>query len=83
MQKIIEFFTDIVMNPVKSLATTLTGAATGSLIDAKVIMLQANISIIETLLRNGAWLVSILVGICTIYSFVEKLHTKHKTRKKS
>jgi hypothetical protein len=81
MQKAVEIITEIVINPAKSLATTLTGAATGSIIEAKGVLLQTNLTLLESVLRNGAWLISILVGICTLYSFLEKQIQNHKKKK--
>jgi hypothetical protein len=81
MQKAVEIFTEIVINPAKSLATTLTGAATGSIIEAKGVLLQTNLTLLESVLRNGAWLISILVGVCTLYSFLEKQIQNHKKKK--
>lgn len=81
MQKAVEIITEIVINPAKSLATTLTGAATGSIIEAKGVLLQTNLTLLESVLRNGAWLISILVGVCTLYSFLEKQIQNHKKKK--
>jgi hypothetical protein len=84
MQKFLCWFVDIIMSPTKSLATTLSTAATGSLIELKMSLLQvpANTALLETCLRNGAWMISIIVGGCSIYSFVDKQISKHKNKKK-
>lgn len=84
MNQLMNWFADIIMSPTKSLATTLSTAATGSLIEFKMTLLQVstNTAIIETCLRNGAWMVSIIVGCCTIYTFIEKQISKNKNEKK-
>lgn len=83
MQKLLCWFVDVIMSPTKSLATTLSTAATGSLIEFKMTLLQVptNTAIIETCLRNGAWMVSIIVGGCSVYSFIEKQFSKRKNKK--
>jgi hypothetical protein len=83
MQKLIEFISELTANPVKSLVTTASGATAGSLIDIKMHLLQVQeLMPFEVWLRDGVWIITGLVGFCTIFSTVDKYVTKFKNRKK-
>jgi hypothetical protein len=82
MQQLINWVSDIILSPTKSLVTTLGTAATGTLIDLKITLLQVpTVDGTEVWLRNGAWIMSMVVGLCSLINFIEKQYDKYKKKK--
>jgi len=78
----LDSFINLIESPVKSLVAVIIGTVTGYVPQALSISLNIQQSSIDTYFQHSVWLVTILVGVTALISWVQKQLDRFRKRRK-